>query len=98
MFIKKIISETFTIRVIVNVANVAPQNTKTRDKTKITKSESDILSYAKQFGSISLTESMEILAGISKRTVQRRLMKLVNEGYLEIEGDARSTKYTWKNK
>jgi Fic family protein len=68
------------------------------DKTKITKSESDILSYAKQFGSISLTESMEILVGISKRTVQRRLMKLVNDGYLEIEGDARNTKYTWKNK
>ena len=68
------------------------------DKTKITKSESDILSYTKQFGSISLTESMEILVGVSKRTAQRRLMKLVNDGYLEIEGDARNTKYTWKNK
>jgi Fic family protein len=68
------------------------------DKTKITKSKSDILSYTKQFGSVSLTESMEILIGLSKRTVQRRLMKLVNDGYLKIEGNARSTKYIWNNK
>lgn len=72
--------------------------TKDAGKVKISKSESDILSYAKQFGSISLSEAEDILAGISKRTIQRRLMKLVENGYLVIEGDARNTKYVWKNK
>jgi Fic family protein len=68
------------------------------ERVKISKTESDILSYAKQFGSISLTEAEDILVGISKRTIQRRLMKLVDDGYLVIEGDARNTKYIWKNK
>ncbi len=68
------------------------------DRIKITKSESDILGYANQFGSISLSDATEILVGASKRTVQRRLMKLVGDGYLEIKGNARNTKYIWKNK
>jgi len=68
------------------------------DRVKISKIESDILSYAKQFGSISLAEAEDIIVGISKRTIQRRLMKLVDDGYLAIEGDARNTKYAWKNK
>lgn len=72
--------------------------TKDADKVKITKLESDILSYARQFGSISLSEALDILAGTSKRTIQRRLMKLVDDRYLAVEGDARNTKYIWKNK
>ncbi|MGK2896714.1 MAG: Fic family protein [Candidatus Saccharimonadales bacterium] len=72
--------------------------TKHADRIKISKAESDILSYANQFGSISLSEAEIILPGISKRTVQRRLMKLVDDGYLAIEGEARNTKYIWKNK
>lgn len=68
------------------------------EKVKISKEESDILSYAKQFGSISLAEAQDLLTGASKRTVQRRLMKLVDDGYLIVEGDARNTKYIWKNK
>lgn len=68
------------------------------DRVKISKTESDILSYAKQFGSISLSEAEDILMGMSKRTIQRRLVKLVDNGYLVIEGDARNTKYVWKNK
>lgn len=68
------------------------------DRVKISKEESDILSYAKQFGSISLAEAQGLLTGVSKRTIQRRLMKLVNNGYLVVEGDARNTKYIWKNR
>lgn len=68
------------------------------DKVKISKEESDILSYAKQFGSISLGEAQDLLPSASKRTVQRRLMKLVDDEYLIVEGDARNTKYVWKNK
>ena len=67
------------------------------EKVKISKEESDILSYAKQFGSISLAEAQDLLTGASKRTVQRRLMKLVDDRYLVIEGEARNTKYVWKS-
>lgn len=72
--------------------------TKDAGKVKISKSESDILSYVKQFGSISLSEGQDILAGVSKRTIQRRLMKLVDNGYLALEGEARNTKYVWKDR
>lgn len=71
---------------------------KDADRVKISKLESDILSYTKQFGSISLSEAEDILAGTSKRTIQRRLMQLVTNGYLTVEGGARNTKYVWKNK
>lgn len=67
------------------------------EKVKISKEESDILSYAKQFGSISLAEAQDLLTGASKRTVQRRLRKLVDDRYLVIEGEARNTKYVWKS-
>lgn len=68
------------------------------DLVKISKEESDILSYAKQFGSISLGDAQDLLPGPSKRTVQRRLMKLVDDEYLIVKGDARNTVYAWKNK
>lgn len=66
------------------------------DRVKISKEESDILSYAKQFGSVTVAEAQDLLTGVSKRTVQRRLMKLVDKGYLVVDGGARNTKYIWK--
>jgi Fic family protein len=72
--------------------------TKNATKVKISKAESDILSYVKQFGFISLSEAQSILFNISKRTIQRRLMRLVDNGYLKIEGNARMTKYVWNDK
>lgn len=67
------------------------------NKIKFTKIESNILNYVKQFGSISLSEAENILMGVSKRTIQRRLMKLVDNGYLVIHGNARNTRYFWRN-
>ncbi len=64
-------------------------------RVKLSKVESDILSYAKQFGAISLSEAKEISPSLSKRTIQRRLMALVNAGYLAIQGDGRNTVYVW---
>jgi Fic family protein len=67
------------------------------DEVKRIKQDSaDLLSYAKQFGSISLSEAEEVLAGVSQRTVQRKLRKLVDDGYLKMTGDARETRYNWK--
>ncbi|MCL2504436.1 MAG: hypothetical protein FWE94_07605 [Coriobacteriia bacterium] len=56
----------------------------------------DLLSYAQQFNSISLSEAESILTGVNKRTVQRKLKRLVDAGYLEMTGGARNTRYVLK--
>ena len=94
-FVEGFLSSAKVLAIEINALSGLKKNT---DKVKISKLESDILSYARQFGSISLSEAEDIIAGTSKRTIQRRLMKLVNDGYLVIVGDARNTKYAWKNK
>ncbi len=67
------------------------------EKRRISQSESDLLSYAKQFGSIALADAQDILVGVSRRTAQRKLMKLVDNGYLVVKGNGPSTRYVWKN-
>ena len=94
-FVEGFLSSAKVLAIEVNALSGLTKNT---GKVKISKLESDILSYAKQFGSISLSEAEDILIGTSKRTIQRRLMKLVDDDYLAIEGNARNTKYAWKNK
>lgn len=63
---------------------------------RISKDEFDLLSYAKQFGSISLSEAMDILPDLSRRTLQRRLKTLVDEGYLELSGNTSVAKYLYR--
>jgi Fic family protein len=65
-----------------------------KEVKRISKDEADLLSYAKQFGSISLAEAMDILPDVSRRTLQRRLKTLVDDGYLDLSGDTNNTKYT----
>jgi Fic family protein len=67
-------------------------------RIKLAQSEVDLLSYAKQFGQITLVEAESIVVNVSKRTIQRKLMKLVNDGYLVVKGNARDTKYIWREK
>lgn len=57
--------------------------------------DADLLSYAKQFGSISLTEAESVLPAVPQRTLQRRLKSLVDNGYLVKSGSARQTVYVW---
>lgn len=57
----------------------------------------DILSYVSKVGSISISEAEEILPGVSRRSIQRRLKQLVDEGYLELVGETRDAKYILKN-
>jgi DNA-binding HxlR family transcriptional regulator len=61
---------------------------------RISRDEADLLSYAKQFGSISLSEAMDILPNVSRRTLQRRLKTLVDGGCLDLSGDTNNAKYT----
>lgn len=65
---------------------------------RINPEDADLLSYAKQFGSISLAEAESILQNISRRTLQRKLKTLVDNGYLTVSGRTRSTVYVWANK
>lgn len=65
-------------------------------KQRIRGEDADLLSYAKQFGSISLAEAKEIIPNASDRTIQRKLKKLAEDDYLEMSGNARDTRYIWK--
>lgn len=60
---------------------------------RISHDEADILSYIQQFGSISITEAEDILRDVSRRTAQRRLKHLVDEGYIQLDGSTHDAKY-----
>ncbi|SRR6266568_804142 len=62
---------------------------------RINSEAADLLSYAKQFGSISLAEAEDILPSVPRRTLQRKLKALVDDGYLTVSGNTRNTSYTW---
>jgi len=64
-------------------------------KDRISREEMELLNYAIQFGSISYSEAEEILPGVSRRTLQRKLKRLSDSGYLAPRGAARSTRYYW---
>jgi len=79
----------------VEVATLSKLIRQTEGKTKISHEMADILSYAKQFGSITLTEAEDILIGVPRRTIQRKLKMLVDDGYLRLDGGSKNTKYVW---
>lgn len=62
---------------------------------RINHDEADILAYAKQFGAVSLSDAEGILPHIARRTLQRKLSSLVDQGYLRLEGKARNIVYSW---
>ena len=65
------------------------------ERIRISRDDADLLSYARQFGSISLSEAEDILPSVSRRTLQRKLKELVDSGRLSVSGAARSTRYHW---
>jgi len=67
------------------------------ERKRINRGEADLLSYAKQFGSVSLSEAEEILPRLSRRTLQRKLKDLADNGYLAPAGAGRSTRYKWRD-
>jgi Fic family protein len=83
----KILSVEVTI-----LSNVIGGNKLTK---RIKPEDADLLGYAKQFGSISLAEAEGILPRVSRRTLQRKLKTLVDDGYLVVSGNTRNTSYAW---
>lgn len=59
----------------------------------LSRAEMDILSYIKQFGSITISEAEGILRGVPRRTIQRKLRKMSDEGFIRPEGLNSGTKY-----
>jgi Fic family protein len=74
------------------VALLSPSN----NKQRLSAADTDILSYARQFGSVTVTDACGILKGASRRTVQRKLKDLVDEGLLEVSGKGKNTRYLWR--
>lgn len=62
---------------------------------RINSEDADLLGYAKQFGSISLAEAGDVLPDMPRRTLQRKLKTLVDNGYLVVSGNTRNTIYVW---
>jgi len=65
------------------------------ERKRISRDDADLLSYARQFGSISLSEAEDILPAVSRRTLQRKLKEFVSDGRLSASGAARNTRYHW---
>jgi Fic family protein len=63
---------------------------------KMSRAETEMLSYARNFGSISLADAESILPDISRRTLQRKLKQLTDNGILRIVGAGKNTKYIWR--
>lgn len=72
------------------------KNTATDNKpVRLSHEELTILDYVHQFGSIAISDAVEILP-LPKRSIQRRLTGLVEKEILAVEGDGPATKYLMK--
>lgn len=69
-----------------------------KDATLLDREDQDIISYVSKFGSISISDAEEILPEVSRRSVQRKLRQLVDNGYLAMVGEARDARYILNNK
>ncbi len=78
----------------IKIINLVLFNEKASD---LSREDQDILSYVSKFGSISISEAESIIPEISRRSVQRHLKSLVDDGYLEMVGETHDTKYILKN-
>jgi Fic family protein len=64
-----------------------------RPVRRLTAEQTDLLSYVQRFGDISVSEAQSILPQLSRRSVQRVLAGLVQDGLLATEGAGRSVRY-----
>jgi Fic family protein len=95
----KYFAEGFLVSANVLAAEVTLLSSAVKDlqfSQKISRDETDILSYIKQFGAVTISEAEQILPGIPRRTVQRKLKNLVDNGLVKLDGATHEAKYTLK--
>ena len=63
----------------------------------LSREDYDILNYVAEFGAIGVREAEAILPELNRRTVQRRLKKLVDTGRLSMVGATHEAKYVLKD-
>lgn len=63
------------------------------DKPALDRNDQDIISYVAKFGSLNISEAESILPKLSRRTIQHRLKRLVDQGYLDLVGATHEAKY-----
>lgn len=59
----------------------------------LSRENEDILSYVAKISSINISEAEDILPEMNRRSIQRRLKQLVDDGYLEAVGATHEAKY-----
>ena len=69
-----------------------------KNSNALDREDQDILSYASKFGSVSISEAEEMMPEVSRRSIQRRLKQLVDNGYLELVGETHEAKYVLRNR
>ena len=77
----------------IRMINLAIRN---KSLASLSREDQDIISYISKFGSINISDAEDILPEVSRRSIQRRLKQLVDEGYLELVGETREAKYILK--
>jgi Fic family protein len=93
-FTKGFLAAAINVSQYIKIGKVVSEHEKT---LRLDVDELAILDFTYQFRSISIQEAMDVLL-LPKRTVQRRLMELVEKEILTIEGQGPSTHYILKSK
>ena len=55
--------------------------------------DQDILTYISEYGSISISEAEKLIPETSRRSIQRKLKHLVDDGVIKMVGETHDTKY-----
>ena len=89
-FVKGFLTSLHVLDAEIRILNLAIFGKKTNF---LDREDQDVLNYVLKFGSISISEAEAIMPEIHRRSVQRRMKKLVDNGYLKVVGEARDVRY-----
>ena len=89
-FVKGFLTSLHVLDAEIRILNLAIFGEKTNF---LDREDQDVLNYVLKFGSISISEAEAIMPEIHRRSVQRRMKKLVDNGYLKVVGEARDVRY-----
>ncbi|MBR3386211.1 Fic family protein [Candidatus Saccharibacteria bacterium] len=70
----------------------------TGEPAGLSREDQDLLSYAAKFGAICISDAEKLLPELNRRSIQRRLKQLVDDGYLELVGETHDARYVLKRR